>query len=897
MVSNGGFEQYSICPTSIGQITRTISWFSPSQGTPDFYHNCSFNTFASVPQNYFGHQYPRTGLGYGGGYILNGNSREYLETQLITPLVRNTCYYFEMYINCFGRAQYSTDDIGIYFSDSIVAGYSGNFRLPLSPQVNNPDGNYPDTLSWTKVSGHYIAHGGERYITIGNFKDINQTDTFLINSSYPSISVPVIYFYIDDVSLQVSTVAAPGMQPSAALSGSATLCSPAGTNLSVQINGLGPWDLIYSNGAQNFQVTGITSSPYLIPVNPAVNTTYQLMSVSNACAVSPQVSGIAQILKGFPHQTVLSGTDTYCTPGNPASIQLGFNGVAPWDITYSDGQNPYTISGITSATYSLAVSPTVNTTYSLLTSKSGPCTGTISGQATVQVKPRPAVNLGLPASVCQGDTALLSFSFTGTPPWHLDYSEGTQNLSVSGIPQSPYSLSLTPTATTNYSVLSLQDAYCSAMPIPTDSIVVHERPSAILQGSSTICEGNTADLSLSFTGASPWSIQYSNGVSADLITGISSTPYLLSVSPVSDQQYILTEVSDAYCTGTQFSGVGSVKVLRYPGAHMHGDTSICAGSAATLYFSLTGDSTWNLIYQEGSEIQTLSQISNASLQIPVSPSVTTTYRLLSVENTCGIISIGDEITLTVNALPKVEISAPSVICEGNPAEVTLALTGTPPWSVYTSLDSLSSLLEPIYTMEFPSEDSTEIRYAITRIKDIHCQEELLQTIQIPVAPMPDAGFIAQDSGLIVGFIPTNSGIYDSVSWDFGDGSFSGVWAPEHTYAKAGEYRVRFIKYLGACSEYRDTVLQIKDTYIDYLMVYGNPNNGHFRFALNYLEPGEQLDLAVVTRTGAVLYRENPIAEGFTLTRELNLEDKISAGIYFLRAITRNGIFSVKLIIL
>jgi hypothetical protein len=47
----------------------------------------------------------------------------------------------------------------------------------------------PDTVSWVKVSGSFIAKGGEQYLTIGNFQN---TDHIHISSHY---------IYVDDVSL------------------------------------------------------------------------------------------------------------------------------------------------------------------------------------------------------------------------------------------------------------------------------------------------------------------------------------------------------------------------------------------------------------------------------------------------------------------------------------------------------------------------------------------------------------------------------------------------------------------------------------------------------------------------------------------------------------------------
>jgi hypothetical protein len=105
-----------------------------------------------------------------------------------------------MFINLFNYCKYTTDDLGILFSDTLIH-YSITYNLPLSPQIQNIAGNITDTLNWTLVSGDYIAHGGEKYLTIGNFKNDNTTDTIVYNNSVGNGSG--IYIYIDDVSLYV----------------------------------------------------------------------------------------------------------------------------------------------------------------------------------------------------------------------------------------------------------------------------------------------------------------------------------------------------------------------------------------------------------------------------------------------------------------------------------------------------------------------------------------------------------------------------------------------------------------------------------------------------------------------------------------------------------------------
>jgi hypothetical protein len=108
-----------------------------------------------------------------------------------------------MYVNLSDFCQYTTDDIGVYFSDSTIVGLTNISPLPFNPQINNSAGNIFDSTAWTLVSGNFNAVGNENYLIIGNFKDDSNTNLIYIPGS---ILFSFTYVYIDDVSLTPCTV-------------------------------------------------------------------------------------------------------------------------------------------------------------------------------------------------------------------------------------------------------------------------------------------------------------------------------------------------------------------------------------------------------------------------------------------------------------------------------------------------------------------------------------------------------------------------------------------------------------------------------------------------------------------------------------------------------------------
>ena len=213
LVLNPSFEDTLPCPTSVVYpFIKAQYWIQPTAGSSDFFSvdtSCIYSGGGGVPQNVFGWQNPHSGESYCGFSIYNAppnqNSREYITGILSDSLITGNKYCISFWISAANNCKYQTDDIGVYFSSdtSSFTDYTMNNVLNLIPQVENTQGNIlSDTLNWTQVTGDFIAQGGEKFITIGNFKnDANTTLTILSGAIYN-----FGYYYIDDVSVIDCTV-------------------------------------------------------------------------------------------------------------------------------------------------------------------------------------------------------------------------------------------------------------------------------------------------------------------------------------------------------------------------------------------------------------------------------------------------------------------------------------------------------------------------------------------------------------------------------------------------------------------------------------------------------------------------------------------------------------------
>lgn len=199
LVPNPSFEMYSSCPTSSGQITYSNNWMSPTLGTPDYYNSCS--SVMSVPVQGPGlFQNAADGNAFAGIWCYYDASqyREYIQVMLSDTLKSGDSYDVSFKVNLMNGCQYSISTMGLVLSNSPISSGCSNCLLSYSPQIENPASDVlSDTLGWTIVSGTYVANGGERYVTIGNFKsDANSNAVYDSDGIYNEA-----YYLIDDISV------------------------------------------------------------------------------------------------------------------------------------------------------------------------------------------------------------------------------------------------------------------------------------------------------------------------------------------------------------------------------------------------------------------------------------------------------------------------------------------------------------------------------------------------------------------------------------------------------------------------------------------------------------------------------------------------------------------------
>lgn len=262
-------------------------------------------------------------------------------------------------------------------------------------------------------------------------------------------------------------------------------------------------------------------------------------------------------------------------------------------------------------------------------------------------------------TICAGSTGI-SVQLSGTGPWDLEYSDGINTVALTGITQSPYSIQVSPTATTTYHLVQVWDTHgCGAGWVSGQAVVsfIPAPPTALIVGNDSICPGSQANLRVQFSGTGPWDIIYTDGVNQINVSGVSSNPYFITVQPTNSSTYTLVSCSNACGMGT-VSGIGSIWVdnAAVPQASISGFMLLCPGALDSFPVGLSGAQPWDLSWTDGVQNYTHTGISISPYYIPVTGISGMQYQLLNVSNICGIGTITGIVSIDTIPLPQAGFS-------------------------------------------------------------------------------------------------------------------------------------------------------------------------------------------------------------------------------------------------
>jgi len=181
----------------------------------------------------------------------------------------------------------------------------------------------------------------------------------------------------------------------------------------------------------------------------------------------------------------MSGGGNVCT-GESSEICVDFTGQSPWTFTYTiDGGAPTTLTDITDDPYCFDVLD--EGLYEFSDFSDANCPGTMLGNATVILVSLPTAAISpLNTAICNGESATLDVSLTGTANWEVVVTQDGGNPTTYSDKAVPF-FQFDVTEAGVYEIETVTDANCSNTGDgSTATVVVNSLPSATITSGSFV---------------------------------------------------------------------------------------------------------------------------------------------------------------------------------------------------------------------------------------------------------------------------------------------------------------------------------------------------------------------------------------------------------------------------
>ncbi|MEQ1732976.1 MAG: gliding motility-associated C-terminal domain-containing protein [Bacteroidia bacterium] len=649
----------------------TGTWDDANSGgdscsSPDLFSSC--NLFAmAMPNSILGYQYSRSGTRHAGiityapgiasgcTAIGSDNYREYIEGKTTTPLMAGQQYCVSMYVSLADDVVWATNNIGIYFSNTLFQrnacnGSHNSIITTVTPQLNYSCAAITDTSNWVRIQWTYTAVGGEQFFTIGNFFN-NGATTVACTNSGASLN-PYAYYFIDDVSITANTCCyADIIAPLTICSTdpNVTLTANEGSTPTCVTSTTGTWGggaYISATGVFNPAVAGVGAHTvtYTLACGYVATTTITV----KACAslvVCKNSNGSLQVTGGTSPYT----WEKIVRIQDCSSFICQFSGCDP------------------------AICTTYVTTYVNI-SNTNTATPTVSTDS-IRIKDNAGNELliydqsTLPA--CSG-CALVASIQTKTDAT-CGANNGSATVTTTG---ATYSWNTTPVQTTQ-----------TATALPAGTYIC-----TVTQGSCTdtakVTITSSANIVANITAQSPATCGTSNGTA--VATFVAGATYSWNTTPIQTNDTAIGLAAGTYvCTVTQGTCSDTAKVTIIASANLvanaTGVNASCGNANGSATVDVLGATySWNTTPVQTT--QTITGLNAGTYICTVSQGACSDTAQVTITNSANmVITITGDTTICANGTTTLTASAPSATSYSwntSPVQTTPAITVTPSMSTY-----------------------------------------------------------------------------------------------------------------------------------------------------------------------------------------------------------------------
>ena len=282
------------------------------------------------------------------------------------------------------------------------------------------------------------------------------------------------------------------------------------------------------------------------------------VSYTDANGCTPLVPTSKTVTVNSPPVPVITGPANACanSTGNVYSTAPGNTSYA-WTISSGGTIVSGAATNSITVTWTTAGPQNVNVNYTDLNG----CTAVGPSSEAVTVNPSPSPTITGGNSFCPGSSATY-FTEAGNSGYAWTVTGGTI---TSGTGTNTIVVTWNTSGAQTVSVNYTDVNGCSAAFPSSLNVTISPLATAAISGTTNICVGRSASLSVALTGVAPWSVVYTDGTSNFTINGIASSPATFTVSPIISTTYSLVSVTDSGCGAGTVSGTASVTVNPIPG--------------------------------------------------------------------------------------------------------------------------------------------------------------------------------------------------------------------------------------------------------------------------------------------------------------------------------------------
>lgn len=205
-------------------------------------------------------------------------------------------------------------------------------------------------------------------------------------------------------------------------------------------------------------------------------------------------------------------------------------------------------------------------------------------------------------SICDGESTDIIISLTGTTPWSITYTDGITPVTIPGIAASPYTLNVSPSSTTTYTLTAVSDNIGGGTLVGNIDVIitVNTAPVPTITGDANACEGSTGNVYSTEAGMSNYSWVVSGGGSVTAGGTINDNTVTITWNSTGTESVSVNYTNAGGCTAATPTEL-EITVNAEPVPSLTGTDTLCVGSAGIVYTTDAGMNvyTW-VISAEGS---------------------------------------------------------------------------------------------------------------------------------------------------------------------------------------------------------------------------------------------------------------------------------------------------------